>query len=438
MTDMQTRLREAMRAEAEQARPDELRPLRPLPVKVARRRAVWHGTARGWLVPEKVAGQRAAARGWLVPAATAMAIVAVIALVTVGVHATSGSRTGTGRTTQTPGQSLPGAKAVGRPPYFVTFASGGASRLSTQIQEPLSAVLHSSATGNALASARLPTTASVNDAFPVITASGDDRHFVVAIPTGAGSVPVTRFLVLTVQSGGRQLTVSPLSARVPAVPWYMIVTGLALSADGGELAVTWAAGPVLRTAPRVTGLVQVINMTTGTTRSWSTAEGNPRFNDANRITDPSWGTGDQVLGFLWDAVYGNDLGSGYYLLDVGNPKASLLSHKIINGWNGRQMIYFAALGGPAQTVIASVILPTGTHPQPDDSGYPAIVEYSARTGRELRTLYGPAHEDGQYVLYAVDPTGQHVLITTPQLTRIDHGAATRLAATDNLYPDAAW
>jgi hypothetical protein len=422
MADMQTRLREAMRAEAEQARPDGLRPLRPLPEKVARRRAAWHGPGRGWLVP----------------AAAAMAIVAVIALVTVGVYATKGSRTGTGRATQASGQPSPGAKTVSRPPYFVTFASGGAPRVSTQVQEPLSAVLHSSATGNALASARLPTTASVNDAFPVITASGDDRRFVVAIPTGAGSAPVTRFLVLTVEAGGRQLTVSPLSAQVSAVPWYMIVTGLALSADGGELAVTWAAGPVLRTAPPITGLIQVINMTTGTTRSWSTAEGNPRFNDANRITDPSWGTGDQVLGFLWDAVYGNDLGSGYYLLDVGNPGAALLSHKIINGWNGRQMIYFAALGGPAQTVIASVIQPAGTHPQPDDSGYPAIVEYSARTGRELRTLYGTAHEDGQYILYAVDPSGQHVLISTPWLTRIDNGVATRLATSDGLYPEAAW
>jgi hypothetical protein len=218
----------------------------------------------------------------------------------------------------------------------------------------------------------------------------------------------------------------------------MIATGLALSADGSELAVTWAAGPGLRTAPPVTGVVQVINMITGTARSWSTAEGNPRTNDANRITDPSWGTGDQVLGFLWDAVWGDDLGSGYYLLDVGNPAAGLLSHKIINGWNGRRMIYFAAMGGPAQTVIASVIVPAGTHPQPGDQGYPAIVEYSARTGRELRTLYGPAHDDGQYPLDAVDPSGQHVLISTPWLTRIDHGVATRLAVPRSAYVNAAW
>jgi hypothetical protein len=67
------------------------------------------------------------------------------------------------------------------------------------------------------------------------------------------------------------------------------------------------------------------------------------------------------------------------------------------------------------------------------------VEYSARTGRELRTIYGPAHENGQYILDAVDPSGQHVLISMPWLTRIDNGTASRLATPQ--FPDAgvaAW
>ncbi|HEY1918983.1 MAG TPA: hypothetical protein VGH27_25710 [Streptosporangiaceae bacterium] len=397
MADMQTRLREAMRAEGEKASPERLRPLRPLSERTVRRRA--------------------RTRGWLVPAAAAMAIVAVIALVTVGVHtATSRPSPTVAPTVGKPPWPVAG---TGRPAYFAAF--GYVLNSHERFEKGTYVMIHSSATGDVLSTAAF---AAVNVlGYGAITAAGDDRHFLVELPTGSRPHPVWRFWWLVVSADGRHVAVSPL--KLPAGPADMDVSSIALSADGTRLAVAWATPPPEKQATGITSALQVINLPSGTAQTWTTRQGNIRF-AVGTIGDVSWGSGDRLLGFSWQAGWAGSLEAGYYLLDTGNPRAGLLSRRIIDGWAGGRYLGDAFLAGAAQDVIAAVALPVPGKKHLEGNGDPAIVEFSARTGQIVRTLYGPGpygYGLGWRVL-SIDPSGQHVLAGVPTLVLIDDGTPT--------------
>lgn len=418
MTDIETRVREAMRAEAGQARPEKLRPLRALP----------DTTVRRW------AAVRGAGHGWLVPAAAAMAIVVVIALVSLGVRAAT-SRQGElpGNNPSAPAGQEPTVGAqVAAPTYFVALATGvGGHRAG---ETPATAVVHSAATGTVLSSMSLPHL-SFGGGDALITAAGDDRHFVVELPTGPAQHPVNRFWWLTVGTGGRHVRLTPLT--LPAGPSGLTVTGLAVTANGSKLAIAWGVPLWTTRADGITSEIWVVTLASGATQTWSTRQGNiPHA--VGTITDVSWGTGDRLLGFQWAANFSAHYEAGYYLLDTDRPRAGLLAQKILPGLSHNRLIDFSALGGQAQTVIASVqTAPAGK--QPMAQGNPAILEFSVRTGQVLRTLYGPGSESShEYPLDAVDPSGQHVLTSTPQVVRIDNGVATALITPNDVDFTAAW
>src|SRR5436190_19441918 len=114
MTDLEDRLRAELDVFAQRANPDVIRPLRPPPGRAPRR------------MPR-----------WLVPVAAAAAVPAVILGVTVAVHPA--------------GRHPAAALVAGVPLYYLTMDRPSSGQVVT-------AVLHSSATGDALASAhiRLP------------------------------------------------------------------------------------------------------------------------------------------------------------------------------------------------------------------------------------------------------------------------------------------
>jgi hypothetical protein len=229
-------------------------------------------------------------------------------------------------------------------------------------------------------------------------------------------------------------TLTPLT--LAAGPAGLMVTGLAVTANGSKLAIAWGVPLWTTRAAGITSEIWVVNLASGVTQTWSTRQGNVR-DAVGTITDISWGTGDRLLGFQWAANFGPHYEAGYYLLDTDNSRAGLLARKILPGLSHNRLIDFSALGGQAQTVIASVqIAPAGK--QAASRGNPAILEFSVRTGQVLRTLYGPGNQGGNYPLDAVDPSGQHVLISTPQVMRIDNGVATALITPNDVDFTAAW
>jgi hypothetical protein len=398
MADLQTRLREAMRTEAEQASPERLRPLRPLPERIVRRRA--------------------RTRGWLVPAAAAMAIVTLIALVSVGVR-TATSRPS--RPTRTSVDKLSGG--TGRPAYFAAF--GNVLNSDGEPKKGTFVMIYSSGTGHILCTVSVTGTPADPLGDSLIAAAGDDRHFLVEVPTGPQTHPAARFWWLVVSSDGRHAAVSPLT--LPARPAGLIPTGIALTADGSKLAVAWGNPPWHKQATGITSAIQVIDLADGTAQTWTTRQGNIRF-AVGMISDLSWGTGDQLLGFKWSAGWAGSLRLGYYLLDTGDPGAGLLSHQVVAGWAGGRLLGWALLAGPAEDVIAAVALPVRGKPnlKGTGGGDPAIVEFSVRTGQIVRTLYGPGpYEYGMgWYVFSIDPSGRHVLVGAPSTARIDDGVFT--------------
>jgi hypothetical protein len=411
MTDIQTRMREAMRAEAEQASADQLRPLRPLPEKVARRRA--------------------AARGWLVPAAAALAIVAVIALVTAGVHQAGIPAAGRS-TAPTTGQPPWPTGDGSRPPYLVSV--GYSQRIPGTTEFRMAFQVHSSVTGAVLYQLPLPGVSLATEGSPAIAAAGDGRHFVIEVPGGNRAEPAPRFMLLTIDANGRGTSLSGLSLR--AEPAGMVVTDVALTADGTKLAIAWetirppAAGP--------TAELQVVSLASGATHSWTTRQEGERAL-SGMISEPSWGANDRLLAFEWDAATGPD--RGLYLLNTSDPGAGLLSREIIPGSSDHRSIVDAYLTGPGRTVVATVVYPPAVanrkHP---NWAVSAVVEYSVATGRIMRTIYGPGGNPTPMAdrIVAIDPSGQYLLVTTNVLGRIDNGVFTMISRNSGLAGTAAW
>jgi hypothetical protein len=424
MADLQTRLREAMRTEAEQASLERLRPLRPLPERIVRRRA--------------------RTRGWLVPAAAAMAIVTVIALVSVGVRtATSHPRGQTGPDPAGIGSVQPSRSAdTSMPPYFAAF--GSVTNSHGRAEKGTFVMVYSSATGDTLCTVRVPGADNALPGHSLLAAAGDDRHFVVEALDGSSADAVVRFWWLVVSANGRRVTVSTLT--LPDGPHGMIPTDIALTADGSRLAVAWGTPPWRKQATGLTAAMQVVDLASGTAQTWTTRQGNIRF-AVGTMTGLSWGTGDQVLGFKWSAGWTGTLQSGYYLLDTGDLGAGLLSHEVVQGWAGGRTLGWALLTGAAQYVIASVALPVRGKPDAPGigDGDPEIVEFSVRTGQIVGKLYGPGpYEYGMgWYLFSADPSGRHLLVGTPAMARIDDGVYTPIQLSapgpgHYLYVQGAW
>ena len=153
-------------------------------------------------------------------------------------------------------------------------------------------------------------------------ASTDDRHFVIVVSRGGdlpGVADVTLFL-LTVSPGGRPGKLRQLTFDSRGVP----VIGAALSPDGKTLALSlvqeFPPGPLY-------GSVEVINVTSGTTRTW-TGRGAPGYWPGV----PSWaGDGTVVVPWWHDTGHGmiSAAITGVRQLDLAAPGGSLAAAGLI-------------------------------------------------------------------------------------------------------------
>jgi hypothetical protein len=363
MTTIEDRLRAAASAAAKTVPPGSAPPLR-LPVR-HRRYLRWSGQGRtaGW--------QRLAA-----PLAAAAAVAAVAAASLAVASETAGRRPDA-RT------SAPTSAGAIVPPYYVSLpAAAGTPWAST-------AQVRVTATGAVAATVAVPRPYRL---FTAVAGADDGRTFVLEAQSQGNYAPAG-FYLLRVVPGAGTATARLSALPIPPEPRRIYVESIALSPDGSKLAVAVRAaggGPVRNPG------IQVITVATGASKRWTwPGGGHVSTNGLGQAL--SWAADDKTLAFqawmsgsidirlLDTAAPGHTLAASKVILRFpsdGNLK--FIHGKIINSLDG-----FNALITPDGSKIVCATLSetrTGGSGLRAEAGDLAFTEFSARTGRVVRTL----------------------------------------------------
>ncbi|HEV8220797.1 MAG TPA: hypothetical protein VGQ05_11065 [Streptosporangiaceae bacterium] len=276
-------------------------------------------------------------------------------------------------------------------PYFITLDAGN--------RQPATV---SRASGGTLGQIRAPAPGLT---LAWVTAAGDDRTFAFAARDQAGQ---TTFWGLRLSAAGQpgrltRLPVPPLAGGQ--------VTGLALSADGSQLAI--ASGTDGGRAPQL----EVASLATRTVRTWSAATG--------QVSMLSW-AGDDELAFYWlrrDPGTGMPRpGSGVRLLDTTRDPASPLAASRLLVPDSISVHGSAGITGARITPDGRSVLLT-LHPAPRH-GLFRIARFSATTGQlEQVVLSSPGDSPGYCGVTWTSPSGDRILAQCgiAQTVRSDHG-----------------
>jgi hypothetical protein len=414
MTDLQTRLREVLRAEAGRAQPDLLRELRLPPRRRRGRRRLRRPEAAG-------PGRGSRMLPWLAPLAAALAVIAVISAVRLSVDDPAGDVPAT-----TPDVSPAAARpAAPIPSFWVSAALNGQDR----------AWVNNPVTGQVISKV------GVTGQLPVaIAAAADDRTFVVVfrdLYNGA----ITTFTRLALDASGHPASFTRLPVKLPANSSLPDTGGVALSPDGQTMALSLTVGKSpaeIRKDPKLaevqTGEIELVALRTGATRAWTVPSG-------HAVTDLSWAHGDQTLAFLASGPGGlppNDDLTQVRVLDVSRPAGGLLA--------ASTPVRLATAGGRIQSmqVTDDGSMVVGWTRMPTQAKVPGrgtlvLTEYAVRTGRQLRVFSRLPTVNGNVgdgLVYSADPSGQHVLIYLNSFAaRLDNGRVTRLTGPDEF---GAW
>jgi hypothetical protein len=230
-------------------------------------------------------------------------------------------------------------------------------------------------TGATVAVARLPRPYDVIDA---VAGSADDRTFVLAAQAGKGyaSRPVKLFIA-QFDAASRSVSVSALP--IPAIGPGPLITGLALSPDGRQLATAVLTGPsrndsllsVYSLAGQITGRALKTWQSPGTL-------GESPY-DPSAISWSSTG----MIAINW--LTGKEPTSGIRLLNTAAPSGSLLAHSRFVVDSQRTLGYAFSWDGvltPDGARIVAVLWQVVTPPQIHNQ----VEEYSASTGKPVLTL----------------------------------------------------
>jgi hypothetical protein len=284
-------------------------------------------------------------------------------------------------------------------PYFITLDAGN--------RQPATV---SRASGGTLGQVRPPAPGLT---LTWVAAAGDDRTFAFAARDQAGQ---TTFWELRLSAAGQpgQLTRMP----VPPLTGGQ-VTGLALSADGSQLAIASSPGasspgaPGAGRGPRL----QIASLVTRTVRTWSTATG--------QVSMLSW-AGDDELAFYWlrrDPVTGVPRpGSGVRLLDATRSPASPLAASRLLVADGVTVHGSAGITDARITPDGRSVLLT-LHPAPR-GGLFRIARFAAATGQLEQVILSSAGDSPGYCgVTWTSPSGGRLLAQCgiAQAVRSDHG-----------------
>ncbi len=337
MPDIEELLREELKRTARKVHPEVLRPLRvPAPDRSWRRR--------------------------LLPLAAAAAVIAVITVVALVAGQTAAQK-------PAPSGSAPAAL----PRFYVTIRGGANGH-------EVAAVVHASAGGQVTGTVQVP---SIIQGGAVVTAAADDRSFIVGAyeglnEDGSGNIRLDlRLFQFRISGGGKpgHLTeLAPSPARGQDYP------GIALSPDGKLLAVSLLSGP-----DDATDTLQIINLATGTIRTWTAPVTGPQYVPGA----PSWADGNRMIAFTWQrsTAQGAVITEGVRLLDTAAPGDNLADAKLIvpSGMVAAGAIKSALITPDGRDVIAVTLRDLS----PLASSHTVIVqlaELQAGTGRLIRVL----------------------------------------------------
>lgn len=172
---------------------------------------------------------------WLAPV-TAAAVVVALAVTAVALREV---RNGPSVPAASPGQSATGVTTAAGvlPRYYAALDNpGGAAFDDKEVTRPVDVVVGDSSTGQRITTVAPPK----GQTFAGLTAAADDRTFVVAaesLPVAAGipsAAPVAWYLLRLAPGSAHPVTLTSLP--IPGQPTGTQVSGIALSPNGGELA----------------------------------------------------------------------------------------------------------------------------------------------------------------------------------------------------------
>jgi hypothetical protein len=270
-------------------------------------------------------------------------------------------------------------------------------------------------------------------------ASADGRHFAIVVSRGGdlpGVADVTLFR-LTVSPGGQPGELARLAFDSRGVP----VTGAALSPDGRLLALSLVNE--FPPAGALNGSVEVINVASGTTRTWTGRStpgywpGVPSWTDDGAVVVPWWH--DTGHGMFPAEI------TGVRRLDLGAPGGSLAAARL------------TAFPAPVLGAQSAMITPggggviTSSCRAGGQTASARVDELSTTDGRLIRVLRTQTARFGndadatdavfsQCQVLSVAGDGDHVLVQAFALGRIDNGSFTSLpGTTPRVRPvSAAW
>jgi hypothetical protein len=318
-------------------------------------------------------------------------------------------------------QSAPGAQ----PRYYVVVAG-------------LDVVVRASGDGHVTGSVPIPV-APGNARFNVTAEAfggADDRHFVIVVSQGGdlpGVASVTLFL-LTVSPAGRPGRLRQVNFDSRGEP----VIGVALSPDARMLALSLTH----EFLPPLSGSVELINVATGATRTW-TAQAAPGYWPGI----PAW-AGDSTVAVPWWHGTGNGMIpaeiTGVRELDIAASGGSLLAAPLV------------AFHAPVRGLESAVVAPGGgdvivsSCRAGHHTATAQVTELSAADGRLVRVLRTQTARfrndaDAEDAVFSECQvlsvaSGAHVLVQAFAFGRVDNGAFTPLPGTspDVLPVSAAW
>ncbi|MGH3150880.1 MAG: hypothetical protein ACRDOB_09130 [Streptosporangiaceae bacterium] len=378
MPDVEDLLRAELKRTAQTVRPEMLRPLRaPAP-------------RRGW-------------RPRLVPHVAAAAVIAVITVVAL-VAGLSAS----------PERAVSRSAPAGLPRFYVTVGAGANGHEAE-------AVVRASASGQVTGTVQVPSIVQDPGFVPYadagfVTAAADDRSFIIGAYQSPGRASPgwtldLRLFRLRISAAGKPGRLTELAAAPVGGADFQ---GIALSPDGKLLAVSLISGPGI-------GTLEVINLVTGTVRTWTAPVTGPRYAPGA----PSWADGNRMIAFTWQNIGFSGppfaVIAGVRLLDTVAPGGNLAAAKLIV---------------PIGSIVSALITPDGRDVlvltvrgliSVSTTVTVQIAELQARTGRLVRVLSTQTerYDQGAYVpsgvvaLLSLEPGGQYVLVQGLQFGRLD-------------------
>jgi hypothetical protein len=366
----------------------------------------------------------AALRRGLAALAAVIAILAVIAGLTLAGHTPAGhpaAATGAGGT-------------AGRPRFYVTV-DGGLTQYVAQVRD--------TGTGQTLSSVRLPDNNGAET--PTVAGSPDGRDFFINEGTQLPHSQLgNRIYRLRISANGRSARLTPLNITPGRGISGAIVSGLAVSPDGASLAATiWLPG----SASDTSSLIQIVSLRDGGTRTWTTRSDGQAW-------QPNWSAGGKTLSFLWwDHItttaqgYETSWDSQVRLLDAAGPGGDLLASRVIATGGGQLGQFISAI----TTADGKLIIATAARTVPGPGGRGTarlrLVALAPRTGRVVAVYAahqvryrGPVQQAAAYdscQAFGVNATGSQSLVSCTRFGRLDNGALTALPG-PSAFGSVAW